>query len=101
METTFTFDDLKKVGREYESNFKLLSNAYEMGEVDRHKFYINEERRLNKLDIKIRKSLGVYVPDPCPRVKVSCEDCEKMNGGLCVLIGKIRDSKTQRVGGGV
>ncbi len=56
----------------------------------RHKRAILREKMLYNEEVRLRKKLGIYIYDPCPQVKISCQKCEEKNGG-CRLF-KTRNS---------
>ena len=69
----YTFEDLTINKLEYRSNFEKLLKSVETSS---HDHYSNEEKRLDKLDCKIRKSLGIFIPNPCPALSsIYCNDC--------------------------
>ena len=57
----YTVSDLKTVSIAYDLNYDLMEKAYRTGNKALHWKYVLEERRLNHLDIMIRKSLGLYI----------------------------------------
>ena len=72
-EREYTKQDLEQCSKEYRSNFKMMCNA--VGTPD-HVIYVKEEHRLNKLDKRIRKNLGIYLSDPCPiHISKHCYEC--------------------------
>ena len=76
---------LKDIKKQYDENFDLLMVAVKNGDVGLHDTLVEEERRLNRLDVQVRKELGIWAKDPCPQVKVECWVCEQKNGGCRVL----------------
>ena len=54
----FTKEDMERVSILYDANFELLHKAVNRGDTKNHAKFLQEERRLNALDIKIRKVVG-------------------------------------------
>jgi len=70
MDTLKEMNKLKKVGEKYQANMKNLIAS--KGALK----YVRIERALNAEDIRLRRKLGILVPDPCPiGHSKSCNDC--------------------------
>jgi len=72
----YTVKDLRKVSKDYKSNFKKLEKACYSGDKKEHLRCLTEENRLNILQVRIQKYFHVYIPDPCPiKHSIACEAC--------------------------
>jgi len=70
----YNADDLKELMEKYEKNFQKLIRANPTSK--RRKYYLEREETLNKKGIEIRKSLRVWMEDPCPiRSASPCQKC--------------------------
>lgn len=73
MKELFTMYDLLMVKKHYKDNMKKMKATIGTPEQDK---YVDEERRLNFLEIRVAKQLGMFVCDPCPiGADHYCRDC--------------------------
>jgi len=69
----YTQEDLERLQKEYNDNFELLLKHIDTPE---HKHYSDEEKKLYKKEVEIRKQLGLYIKDPCQiRSHKFCYEC--------------------------
>ena len=69
----YTKADLEENSRLYQENFKKMCEAVGTPE---HIEYVKREEKLHHKDVEIRKSLGIYMCNPCPTgTSKSCEEC--------------------------
>jgi len=89
----YTLKHLKDIARQYKDNMVMLMKVKPGTSL--HKQYVQVERRLNALDLKIRRRLNIFLPDPCPLTEKG-RDCVTCSGYIKKIPNKLNTRKKMR-----